>query len=223
MAEMDIDPSLTGAAPVNPGFSTIRSVEDFTLDLAADRTKTYDTLLHGGRRITEVEARIVEAQFRLSDGSTLVLLNDDEPFREMLTLVLVGPDLKVRDRLQLGGAFTPGFLTYAYPIGENEIAFCWHDLDQVVTIERYKRRLGLRSGWLRVREEAVQPPRPPGSALPKLGQFVPTIRLPSLARVPRRRGRAMPSLVWLAWLSMRIFRFGRASRTPVVRGRGPRR
>ena len=223
MTEMDIDPSLGGAAPGDPGSGTIRCIEEFTLDVAADRAKTYDTLLHRGRRVTEVEARIVEAQFRLSDGSTVVLLNDDTPYREMLTLVLVGPDVKVRDRLRLGGAFTPGYLTYAYPVGENEIAFCWHELDQVLTIGRYKRWFGLRSGWLRARELAIQPPRPAGAELPKLGRFVPTIRLPTLARVPRRRGRAMPALVWLAWLSMRIFKFERGSRTPAVHGREPRR
>ena len=197
--------------------------EDFTLEVAADRAKTYDTLLHRGRRVAEVEARIVEAQFRLLDGSTLVLLNDDKPFKEMLTLVLVGPDLKLRDRMQLGGAFTPGYLTYAYPLSRNEVAFCWHDLDQVVTVGRHKRWFGLRSAWLTVREVAIQPPRPPGAPLPRLGRFVPRLRAPGLARVQRRRGRAVPALVWLAWLSLRTFRFGRAPRPPAARGRGPRR
>ncbi len=185
--------------------ATASSVDEFTLAVAADRSKTFDTLLHRGRPVTEVEARILEAQFRLPDGSTLLLLNDDEPFKETLTLVLVGAGLEVLDRIVLGGAFTPGYLTYAYPLGPDEVAFCWHDLDQVVTVRRFPRWFGLRSGWLRVREVAVQPPRqlqPVGRSLVEL------VHLPArLRRV--RQGRAVAALVWVAWLSIRVVRFGR--------------
>ena len=191
------------------------SVDEFTLEVAVDRSRTYDTLLYRGRVVTEVEARVVEAQFRLADGSTLVLLNDDEPFKENLTLVLVGPGLDVLDRLVLGGAFTPGYLTYAYPLGPDEVAFCWHDLDQVVTVRRVPRWFGLRPGWLRVREVAVQPLRPVRAA----GSKPPRARPPARPRW-MRRGRTVAALAWAAWLRVRTVRFGREQGG---RGRGPRR
>ena len=213
MAGMDLS--------TNAVFDTIAAVDDFTLDVASDRAATYDTLLYKGRRVTEVEARIVEAQFRLPNGSTLVMLNEDEPFKEMLTLVLVGPGLDVLDRKQLGGAYTPGYLIYAYPIGPDEIAFCWHDLDQVVTVRRYRRWFGLRSGWLRVREVAVQPPRPPSAPVARpLAGTVPAAGLPVHTPRAKRRGRVVPSLIWLAWLTVRTSRFGRKR---AGRDRGPRR
>ena len=192
-------------------FGTISSVDEFALEVAANRKATYDTLLHRGRPVTDVEARIVEAQFRLPDGSTLVFLNDDQPFKEVLTLVLVDAGLRVLDRLQLGGAFTPGYLTYAYPIGPEQVAFCWHDLDQVVTIRRYRRVFGLRSGWLAVREVAVQAPKPAAVVTPRPDDPTPAPRASNGARPRqrRRRGQAIPALIWLAWLRLRTVRFGR--------------
>lgn len=174
-------------------FETIAPVGGFTLDVAADRSASYDTLLYKGRRVTEVEARVVEAQFRLPNGSTLVLLNEDEPFKEMLTLILVGPNLKVLDRKMLGGATTPGYLIYAYPAGPNEVAFCWHDLEQVVTIRQFPRWFGLRSGWLQVREVGVQAPRAARAALQPV-------------RTRQVKARAIPALAWLAWLQLRTVR-----------------
>ena len=195
----------------DPYLGTISTVSEFALQVAADREKTYDTLLHRGRRVTEVEARILEAQFRLPDGRTLLLLNEDQPFKEKLTLLLLDAGLRVLDRIEVGGAFTPGYLTYAYPVGPDAVAFCWHDLDQLVTVRRFVRWFGLRSSWLRVRDVAVQQPRPADR---------PTHQPASRARRARRRSRAVPSLVWLAWLSLRTFRFGRAV---AARDRGPRR
>lgn len=197
--------------------TAMSSVDEFTLEIAADRSRTYDTLLYRGRVVTAVEARVVEAQFRLADGSTLVLLNDDEPFKETLTLVLVGPGLDVLDRLVLGGAFTPGYLTYAYPLGPDEVAFCWHDLDQVVTVRRVQRWFGLRPSWLRVRELAVQPPRQRERA----AGADPALRVHMAAR-PRwvSPGRTMAALAWAAWLRVRTVRFGREQGG---RSRRPRR
>ena len=187
----------------NSLFETISSVEGFSLDVAADRKATYDTLLYRGRPVAEVEATIVEAQFRLPDGSTLVMLNDDEPFKEMLTLILVSPGLKVLDRVAIGGAFTPDYLTYAHPIGPDQVAFCYHALDQVVTIRRYRPWFSLRTRWLKVREAAVvRPAASPDSALTSVAGA----------------GRPAPSLFGgLRRWSARV-RQARAER-----GRGPRR
>ncbi len=194
---------------------TIVPVDEFSLDLADDRAARFDTLLHRGRPVTDVEARLLEAQFRLPDGSTLLLLNDDTPFKELLTLVLVGPALTVLDRLQVGGAFTPGFLTTAYPCGPDEVAFCWHDRDQVVTIRHHTRWFGLRSVWLTLRDVAIVAPVPVAVDAVTLSSMIPTLRLPRIGRQRPRRGRAMPALLWLAWLRLRTVRL----RPPRKQGR----
>ena len=202
-----------------PVFDTIAVVDEFTLEMAADRATRFDTLLHRGRPVADVQARILEAQFRLSDGSTLVMLNDDTPFKEVLTLVLVGPGLQVRDEILVGGAFTPGYLTAAYPCSPDEIAFCWHDRDQVVTIRRTARWFGLRSSWLKVRDVAIKPPRPVAVDAVTLSSMIPRFRRPPSRPGRRRRGRPLPAMVWLAWLSLRTAQLRRDR----GHGRGPRR
>lgn len=167
------------------------TVDEFTLDVAEDRTARYDTLLHKGRRVADVEARIVEAQFRRPDGSTLVLLNDDEPFKEMLTVLLVSPALKELDRVRLGGAFTPGYLTAAYPTSADTLAFCWHDLDQIVTVRRRRRWFGIgKLRWLSVRDVMAERPRVAAAR----GSAGATAALP----------RPAPLVAWRGWLRLRM-------------------
>ena len=199
-------------------FEATATIDEFSLAVAADRAVQFDTLLHRGRPVADVEARILEAQFRLPDGSTLLMLNDDTPFKELMTLLLIGPDLQVMDRVLVGGAFTSGYLTAAYPCGPDEIAFCWHDRDQVLTIRRYDRWFGLRSGWLQVRDVAIRPPRPVPVDAVTLSDMIPRLRLPRIRHRQTRRRSAMPALVWLAWLRLRTARFG----TKRGRDRGPR-
>ncbi len=172
---------------VDSVFGSMSTVDDFTLEVASDRNASFDMLLHKGRHVADVEARIVEAQFRLPNGCTLVLLNNDEQFKEMLTILLISPALKVLDRAKLGGAFTPGYLTYAYPSGPDEVAFCWHDLDQVVRIRRYRPLFGVRPRWLSVREMPMQLPNSPRAHLPSLKGLVPS--------APR-----LPAFAWTRWL-----------------------
>jgi hypothetical protein len=168
-------------------FGTMSTVDDFTLEIAADRDASYDTLLHKGRHVADVEARILEAQFRLADGGTLLLLNDDRQFKEMLTILLISPALTVMDRLKLGGAFTPGYLTYAYPVASDEVAFCWHDLDQVVQVRRHRGLFGVRPRWLSVREMPMELSNSPRAQLPRLRNL-----LPAAPRLPR--------VAWPRWL-----------------------
>ena len=149
-------------------FGTMSIVDEFTVEIAADRDAAYDTLLYKGRRVAEVEARAVEAQFRLADGSTLLLLNDDRPFKEMLTILLVSAGLRVLDQIRLGGAFTPGYLTSAYPTSPSDVVFCWHDLDQMVTVRRHRARFGWRTRWLAVRDIPMQLPTSQRANMPKL-------------------------------------------------------
>ncbi len=140
-----------------PEISRIHAIGEFTLERGRDarQAETAD-LLHEGRRVATLEARVLEAQFRLADGSTLLLASSDEAFEERLSLLLLGPDLKQRDLLLIGGATTPGFLAYAEAHGPDEIAFCWHDLEQVVTVRPCRSFLGLRRRWLTLRDLVPQ-------------------------------------------------------------------
>ena len=112
--------------------------------------------MHGSRGVAKVKARTLEAQFRLSDGATLLLASSDEPFEEQLCLLLLGPDLRQREMLRVGGATTPGFLAYAEAHGPDEVAFCWHDLEQVVNVRARPVWFGLRTRWLSVRDLVPQ-------------------------------------------------------------------
>ncbi len=113
-------------------------------------------LLFKGRPVVAVPGLVAEAQFILDDRSTLVLVSDNTPFHEVLTISLIGPDLRERDRVLVGGAYPQGFLAYAEPYGGNEVAFCWHDLDLVVTVRSYWSWLSLRRRWLKLRDTVPQ-------------------------------------------------------------------
>ena len=113
-------------------------------------------LLFKGRPVVAVAGLAVEAQFGFADGSTLVLISDNTPFKEVLTLTLIGPDLRERDRVLVGGAYPQGFLAYAERHGPDEVAFCWHDLDLVAVVRRYWSWFKLRRRWLRLRDTVPQ-------------------------------------------------------------------
>ena len=179
------------------GPETIAVVTEFAIDVADDRQATYDTLHYRGRWVADVEARIVESQFRMPDGSTLLMLNDDKPFRELLTILLVGPSLNVVDSIRIGGAFTPGYLTTAYPIGPDQIAFCWHDLDQIVTVRRRRKRFGLRSRWLWVSQQ-------PAHLQAGRRGLLPDVK--ALFKPAERRRRSILALASLTWLRLRTWR-----------------
>ena len=142
----------------------MRTTADFTLE--AGTKGAPNMLLYKGRPVVAVPGLVVEAQFVLEDGSTVVLVSDNTPFHEVLSIALIGPDLRERDRVLVGGAYPQGFLAYAEPHGADEVAFCWHDLDLVVTIRRYWSWLTLRRRWLKLRdtvpqrEPAVRAPAP---------------------------------------------------------------
>ena len=132
----------------------VRTTEGFSVQAGGKGVP--NTLQFRGRPVTAVQGLVVEAQFDLGDRSTLVLVSDNTPFHEVLTLSLVGPDLRERDRVMVGGAYPQGFLAYAEPHGPGEIAFCWHDLDLVVTVRRYWSWLSLRRRWLKLRDTVPQ-------------------------------------------------------------------
>ncbi len=134
-----------------------RPVSVFTLQPIGDaRRPSAATLLYKGRPVAAIEARVIEAQFRLPDGRALILASNDEPFAERLVVLLLGPDLRPCDSMLLGGATTPGFLAYAEAHGPDEVAFCWHDLEQVVRVRMRRSWFGLRTRWLSLRDLVPQ-------------------------------------------------------------------
>ena len=127
-------------------------VSDFDIEVADDPVTSYNVLRHSGLKVADLDSTVIEAQFRLEDGSTVVLASDNTQFNEKLTILLVGPDLRVRDTWTQAGVYTPGFLTYASMRTPTEIAFCWHDRDQVLTVTPRREWFGLRTRWLKVRD-----------------------------------------------------------------------
>ncbi len=145
---------------IEPRGETILPRSDYSLRAATGSSPATAELLHHGRHVTAVGATRIDAQFQLPDGSAIVFASDDTPFKEVLNILLVGPDLQVRDLLRVGGATTPGFLAYAEAHAEGQIAFCWHDHEQVLTVRHRRRWFGLASSWLRV--DDLVPQRPLG-------------------------------------------------------------
>ena len=129
-------------------------MEDFTIE--PGRNGAADMLQFKGRPVVAVTGQVVEAQVGFPDHSTLVLVSDNRPFQEVLTLLLVGPNLRVLDSVMVGGAYPQGFLAYAERHSPDEIAFCWHDLDLVVAVRRYWSWLRLRRRWLALRDTVPQ-------------------------------------------------------------------
>jgi hypothetical protein len=140
-----------------------RPADEFTLE--PGRKGESATLQFKGRPVVPVDGDKVEAEFHFPDGSFLVLVSDNTSFEEVLTIILVGPDLRQRDRVLVGGAYPQGFLAYAERLGANEVAFCWHDLDLVVTIGRHWSWMNLRRRWLKLRDTVPQ--REPGKSKAK--------------------------------------------------------
>lgn len=139
---------------VDASASDMRVTEDFSIE--AGLAGSPNTLQFKGRPVTAVPGQVVEAQFSLPDHSTLVLVSDNTPFKEILTLCLIGPELRERDRVKVGGAYPQGFLAYAERLSPEEVGFCWHDLDLVVTVRRYWSWLSLRRRWLSLRDTVPQ-------------------------------------------------------------------
>ncbi|WP_158747025.1 hypothetical protein [Acidisphaera sp. L21] len=139
-----------------------RSADEFTLE--PGRNGSPATLQFKGRPVAAVDGDRVEAQFRFADHNALVLVSNNTPHQEVLSVILVGPNLRQRDRVLVGGAYAQGFLAYAERQGENEVAFCWHDLDLIVSVGRYWSWMSLRRRWLKLRDTVPQ--REPGTRGP---------------------------------------------------------
>ena len=145
----------------------IRPANEFAIEV--DPKGALNMLQFKGHPVVPVQGTVVEAQFRFPDQSTLVLVGDHTPFEELLTILLIGPNLQERDRVLVGGAYPQGFLAFAAPEGPDEVGFCWHDLELVVRVRQYWNWFSMRRRWLKLRDTVPQrgpaepaPPSPPG-------------------------------------------------------------
>ncbi len=174
--------------PSDARASPITTTTEFTIDIGSQKPPY--TLHFKGRPVVEVQGTVVEAQFRFPDGNALVLVGDHTIFEEVLTLTLIGPDLRERDRVLVGGAYAQGFLAYAAPRGTNQVEFCWHDLELVATIGQYWSWMSLRRRWLSL--EDTVPQRDPllrAARAPQLPRAIAGVRekLQSLRQSPGRK------------------------------------
>jgi hypothetical protein len=80
--------------------------------LAPPGTKARRAMLErrGGTRAVEVDGTVLEAQFELDDGSTLVWLTDDSPYDEGLHVYLLDPEDALQDAVEAGADFAAGIL-----------------------------------------------------------------------------------------------------------------
>lgn len=86
----------------------MRSVTRYSL--VASRNPNQHVLLERDHNVipVEVEGVILEAQFELSDGSTLIWLTDNSPYDEGLHVYLLRQDETIEDAIEAGAIFGLG-------------------------------------------------------------------------------------------------------------------
>ena len=128
----------------------MRPADEFTLDaLGAERTGQA-VLLRRGARIGSVPASQIDAQFAASGGH-LVLLSYGDLFSALETILFVGPDGAIRDRVTLGHATEQGLITEIRPEGDDAVSFAFPgDERRRVRVARRREWFGLRKRWLQV-------------------------------------------------------------------------
>lgn len=71
----------------------------------------------GGQSGPATEGRTMEGQYRCAAGY-LLLLTENSPYDEGLHILLLGPDCRLRDQIQIGTTYNPGILTEQAVEGE---------------------------------------------------------------------------------------------------------
>ncbi len=92
-------------------------VERFSIEQANDNY----CLKFDGVELPDVDGKVLEGQFELPNGSFLVVLTQDCPFEETMTVVLFGPDLQRRDQLVFGAMYASFVIEKCVAGEESEI------------------------------------------------------------------------------------------------------
>ena len=79
----------------------MKKVENFSMAESA-------LLFDGKAARTKAHGRILEGQYRLDNGSYLVLTTDDCPYEEVLHILLVDSELRLLDRIDIGREYQAG-------------------------------------------------------------------------------------------------------------------
>lgn len=95
-----------------------------SFSLRREPSASRGTLLHEGRDTGfHIDAALLEAQFEVQPGLSLLFFTDNSPHEEELQVVLLDPRFRLLDGLALGQPYTPGVLSGLHPEGAHRIAF----------------------------------------------------------------------------------------------------
>lgn len=92
---------------------------------------------------------ILEAQFELKDGSSLICLTDDSPYDEGLHVYLLDQNDAIEDAVEAGADFAAGILRIGQT-GDDWMAFEFFSNDRSYRIEvteKARFRMRLPAGW----------------------------------------------------------------------------
>lgn len=93
---------------------------------------------------------VLEAQYRLADGSFLVISTDDCPYEECLHLLRLSRDYTIQERVDLGRSYTFGLFSDPKIIHPSCLEFTFYENTrfQAIILDKPQRALGkLLTHW----------------------------------------------------------------------------
>ncbi len=127
----------------------MRSSRKYSLQEFDSQSDTSQLSVNGESLPTRVDGKILEAQFELNDGETLLWLTDDSPYDEGLHVYLINRDDEAEDALEAGAVFAPGILQII-SAKENAVIFKFfkNDVKYKLSVEKQPRiKFSLLEGW----------------------------------------------------------------------------
>jgi hypothetical protein len=124
-------------------------------------------VVEGEATSTRVMGVELEAQYRIGDRH-LLLLDDGTPFEGGMHAYLLGPNLEIVDRRDLGLPYNPGFLHGIHTVGPREVEFSFfseNDTWRLAVLEKPRRmwrdlthefRLHMWEGWRLLRKRHLE-------------------------------------------------------------------
>lgn len=115
-----------------------------------DQEKHLARVVRDGKVLDFVVAGVIlEAQFDLADGSSLLWLTEDSPYDEGLHVYLIGRGGELEDALEAGATFAPGLLEIR-ATGEDWVRFAFFRNEREYRLEvgpRARFRMFQPLGW----------------------------------------------------------------------------
>jgi len=105
-------------------------ITDFTLQPPPDQAPSRRSrLFYRGQAVADLDGRSLEFQFQCGPDY-LLLLTEDNPYEETLHVYLLGPDLKLLDRLDLENPYSSGILADVQAVSERRLEFSFFGNDR---------------------------------------------------------------------------------------------